>query len=153
MHHWGAICPPKSTKIDSNAFSIVSNSVRLGTCICYCCLVVKLCLTLCNPMDCSPPGSSVHGDSLGKNTGVSCHTLLQWMFLAQRSNPRLMSPALGDRFFTTESPWKPWNPLRTCINSPLSIIRGKKLTEGPKTFSACPCFHGGAYSLDIFMWP
>ena len=29
----------------------------------YCChcLVDKLCPTLCNPMDCSPPGSSVHG--------------------------------------------------------------------------------------------
>ena len=27
----------------------------------YSCLVAKLCLTLCNPMDCSPPGSSVHG--------------------------------------------------------------------------------------------
>ena len=28
---------------------------------CYCCcLVTKLCLTLCNPMDCSLPGSSVH---------------------------------------------------------------------------------------------
>ena len=26
----------------------------------YCCLVAKSCLTLCNPMDCSPPGSSVH---------------------------------------------------------------------------------------------
>ena len=25
--------------------------------------------TLCDPMDCSPPGSSVHGDSPGKNTG------------------------------------------------------------------------------------
>ena len=25
------------------------------------CLVTKLCLTLCDPMDCSPPGSSVHG--------------------------------------------------------------------------------------------
>ena len=25
---------------------------------------------LCNAMDCSPPGSSVHGDSPGKNTGV-----------------------------------------------------------------------------------
>ena len=24
-------------------------------------LVTQLCLTLCNPMDCSPPGSSVHG--------------------------------------------------------------------------------------------
>ena len=28
-----------------------------------CCLVAKSCLTLCNPMDCSPPGSSVHGIS------------------------------------------------------------------------------------------
>ena len=27
----------------------------------YCCLVAESCLTLCNPMDCSPPGSSVHG--------------------------------------------------------------------------------------------
>ena len=25
------------------------------------CLVAKSCLTLCDPMDCSPPGSSVHG--------------------------------------------------------------------------------------------
>ena len=32
-------------------------------------------LTLCDPMDCSPPGSSVHGDSPGKNTGVGCHDL------------------------------------------------------------------------------
>ena len=27
-------------------------------------------------MDCSPPGSSVHGDSPGKNTGVGCHALI-----------------------------------------------------------------------------
>ena len=27
----------------------------------FMCLVTQLCLTLCNPMDCSPPGSSVHG--------------------------------------------------------------------------------------------
>ena len=26
-----------------------------------CCLVANPCLTLCNPMDCSPPHSSVHG--------------------------------------------------------------------------------------------
>ena len=28
-------------------------------------------------MDCSPPGSSVHGYSPGKSTGVGCHALLQ----------------------------------------------------------------------------
>ena len=33
-------------------------------------LVTQLCPTLCDPMDCSLPGSSVLGDSLGKNTGV-----------------------------------------------------------------------------------
>ena len=40
-------------------------------------LVAQSCLTLCNPMDCSPPGSSVPGDSLAKNAGVGCHALLQ----------------------------------------------------------------------------
>ena len=39
--------------------------------------VAQLCPTLCNPMDCSPPGSSVHGDFLGKNTGVGSHSLFQ----------------------------------------------------------------------------
>ena len=28
-------------------------------------------------MDCSPPGSSIHGDFPGKNNGVGCHALLQ----------------------------------------------------------------------------
>ena len=40
-------------------------------------LVTQLCPTLCDPMDCSLPGSSVHGDSPGKNTGVGWHFLLQ----------------------------------------------------------------------------
>ena len=37
------------------------------------CLVTQSCLTLWDPMDCSPPGSSVHGDSPGKNTEEGCH--------------------------------------------------------------------------------
>ena len=35
------------------------------------------CSTLCNPMDCSPPGFFVHRDSPDKYTGFSCHALLQ----------------------------------------------------------------------------
>jgi len=50
--------------------SVVSNSLR--------------------PHDCSPPGSSVHGDSPGKNTGVGCHALLQGIFPTQGSNPGLL---------------------------------------------------------------
>ena len=38
---------------------------------------LQLCLTLCDPMDCCLPGSSVHGDSPAKNTGVGCQALLQ----------------------------------------------------------------------------
>ena len=41
-------------------------------------------------MDCSPPGSSVHGDSPDKNTRVGCHALLQGIFLIQESNWSLM---------------------------------------------------------------
>ena len=52
-------------------------------------LVAQSCLTLCYPLDCSPPGSSVHGDSPGKNTGVSYHALHQGIFPTQRSNPGL----------------------------------------------------------------
>ena len=45
-------------------------------------LVAQSCLTLCDPKDCS----LWLGDSAGKNTGVSCHRLLQETFLTQGSN-------------------------------------------------------------------
>ena len=53
------------------------------------CLVAQSCLTLCNLMDCSPPGSSVHGDAPGKNTGVGCHAFFQGNFPIQGLNPGL----------------------------------------------------------------
>ena len=49
--------------------------------------VVQSCPTLCNSMDCRSPGSSVHGDSPGKNPGVACHDLLQGIFPTQGLNP------------------------------------------------------------------
>ena len=44
------------------------------------------CVALCNPMDCSLPGSSVHGIFPGKNIGEGCHFLLQGIFSLQGSN-------------------------------------------------------------------
>ena len=41
------------------------------------CLVAQSCPTIWDPMDSSPLGSTVHGDSPRKNTGVGCHALLQ----------------------------------------------------------------------------
>ena len=38
---------------------------------------LQSCLTLCDPIDGSPPGSPCPWDSPGKSTGVGCHCLLQ----------------------------------------------------------------------------
>ena len=65
------------------------------------------CLTLCDPMDCSPPGSSVHG--------ISQAGILRWVAISySRDLPNpgiepvsLAAPALSGRFFTTEAPGEP----------------------------------------------
>ena len=44
---------------------------RSGTLGAVLCLVTQLCQILCDPMDCSPPGSSVHGDSQAR--------ILEWV--------------------------------------------------------------------------
>ena len=62
-------------------------------------LVTQSCLTLCNPMNCSPPGSSVHGTFQAR--------ILEWVAIFfSRILPKLgmepWSPALAGGFFTTE---------------------------------------------------
>ena len=49
--------------------------------------LVTLCPTLCDSVDCSPWGSSVHGDSPGKNTGVGCHFLLLALGILHGDSP------------------------------------------------------------------
>ena len=60
------------------------------TIVCGVCFVAQSCLTLCNPMDCNLPCSSVHGIFSGKNAGVACHFLLQGIYLTQESNLHLL---------------------------------------------------------------
>ena len=64
--------------------------------------LLQLCLTLCDPVDCSPSDSSVHVDSLDKNIG------LPFLPPGDLSNleVKTTSPALGGRFLTAESPGK-----------------------------------------------
>ena len=70
------------------------------------CSFPRSCPTLCDPMVYSPPGSSVHY-SPGKNTGVSCHFLLQGIFPTQGLNLSfLLSPLLAGGFFTTTASWE-----------------------------------------------
>ena len=67
------------------------------------CLVARLCLTLCDLMDGSPPGSSVHGDSPGKNNGLPCPPL------GDLPNPGIepRSPTLQADSLPSEPPGKP----------------------------------------------
>ena len=60
----------------------VFNTVRK----CVCVLSHSVVLTLCDPMDCSLPVSSLHGILQARNTEVGC----QGLFLAQQSNPGLL---------------------------------------------------------------
>ena len=61
----------------------------------YCCLFTKSCLIFCNPMDCSPPGSSVHG--------ISQARILKWVAVS----------------FSRGSSW-PWD--QTCISCISSCV-------------------------------
>ena len=54
----------------------------------YLCAVLSR-VRLCGPQNCNLPGSSVHGDSPDKHTGVGCHFLPQGVFPTQGSNPGL----------------------------------------------------------------
>ena len=71
------------------------------------CVGAQSCPTLCDPRDCSPPGSSVRGIFPGKNTGVGCHFLLHGTFPPGIEPTSPVSPMLAGGFFTVEPPGKP----------------------------------------------
>ena len=73
--------------VAQHLWALVSSSIKyVWVCVCVC---AQLCLTLCDPTDCNPPGCSVHGSFWAKNTGVGCHFLPQGIFLTQGLNPHL----------------------------------------------------------------
>ena len=85
------------------------------------CLVIQLCPTLCDPMDCSPPGSSVHG--------ILQVRILEWIALpssrgSSQPRGRTRSPALQADSLSSEPPGKPMNA--TVGN--LSFLQGIFLT-------------------------
>ena len=56
----------------------------LSTTFAICCLVAQLCPTLCNPIDCSPPGSSIHG--------ISQARILEWVAIMDRQQNSWLLP-------------------------------------------------------------
>ena len=80
---------------------MITISVCLVT-LCVCAKSFQLCLTLCDSMDCSPPGSSVYGILQGRileGIAISSSRGSSWP-------TSLKSPALAGGFFTTNSTWE-----------------------------------------------
>ena len=61
---------PKMSRKQTNYM----NYMYIYTYICYCCSVTKYCSIHCDPMNCSPPGSSVHG--------ISQARILEWVAIS-----------------------------------------------------------------------
>ena len=70
-------------------WAILCSSQDSNACRC-CCLATQSSLTLCDPMDCSPPGSSVHGIFQARILARVAIFLLQVIFPTQESNPSLL---------------------------------------------------------------
>ena len=85
-------------------------------CVCVClCVLTQSCCTLCDPMGCSLPGSSVHG--------IFQARILEWAVISySRASSQhteiepasLTSPVLAGGYFTTEPPGKPFSNLLEC---------------------------------------
>ena len=70
-----------------------------------CARSLQSCPTLCDPMDCSLPGSSVHRDSPGKNTGVGCHASSRVSSWPRGWTWVLYISCIAGGFFTTSTNW------------------------------------------------
>ena len=90
---------PCSRRYSDSLTSVTSsiNSSPLPLCCAVLCLVAQLCLTLCDPMDCSPLGSSVHE--------VSQARLLEWVALpssrgSSQPRDRIQVSCIAGRFLS-----------------------------------------------------
>ena len=105
------------------------------------CLVAQSCSTICDPMDCSPFGSSVHGDSPSKHTRVGCHALLQSIFPTQGSNPGF--PHCRQILYQLSHKWSPrileW---ALCLFSSLSLLQPVWL----RNWTRVSCLAGGFFT-------
>ena len=128
---------------------------------------LQRCLTLRDPMDCSLPNFSVHGDFPDKNTGVGCHAFLQGIFPAQGSNPGLLRLLIAGRFFTTSATWGKWLmrlyvflPQRPLDSPTLFNVRMSSFSASVDSFptnlvfipSAGKTFNGWVFSA-TGLWP
>ena len=82
------------------------------------CSASKLCPTLCNPMDGSPPDSSVHGISQARVPERAAIAPSRGPSRSKDRSPVSCFPALAGRLFTTEPPAKP-----ACVDTHMCTLR------------------------------
>ena len=107
---------------------------------------LQSCLTLCDPIDSSPPGSPHPWDSPGKNTGVGCHFLLQCMKVKSESE-------------VAQSCLTPSDPMDCSLpgSSVHGILQARVLEWGAIAFSKMcinflehhPCREGGQKEANV----
>ena len=111
--------------------------------VCGVCSVAQSCPTLCNPVDCSQPGSSVHGSFPLR--------ILEWVTISfsrgsSRPRDRTCVSCLADRLFTTEPPGKPRSLLviyfmcsSVCMSVQVQFIPPLPLLSGNQKFVLYIC--------------
>ena len=90
---------------------------------CCCCLVTRSCLTLCDLMDCSPPGSSVRGIFQAR---VQEQVAISSSRESSQLGIELTSPALARGCFTAEPPGT-LSPRYSCTDNPQEVPPGKSV--------------------------
>ena len=122
--------------------------------MCCCCLVTKSCLTLCYPMDYSPPGSSVHE--------VFQARIREWVAMTPPGDfpiPGIvpMSPALAGRFLTTEPPGKSMIMFYCCYSvtklGPTLQPHGLQNTRFPSPSLSLRVCSNSCPSVSDAIWP
>ena len=129
-----------------------------------CTQCAQSCLTLCDSMDCSPPGSSVHG--------ISQARILEWVAISFSSRSSwlkdqtasLVSSALAGGFFTTGPPGKPlytstwhllfWDSITSIDIKVSSVIVSPTLSPGIQRIALSEhlntCATGPVHSLPLW---
>ena len=91
--HQRPVGPPSGERVTVGApssvcmhetHSVTSDSLQpCEPCVCVCVCITQSCPTLCDAMDCSPPGSSVHG--------ILQATILEWVAVSSSASPMMPS--------------------------------------------------------------
>ena len=100
----------KTSKLFSQ-YLVCKTHVCVCVCVCVCVLVAQSCLTLCKPMDCSPPGSSIYG--------ILQARILEWVAIpfsrgSSWTRDQTWVSCTAGRFFTIWATREAWN---MCISS------------------------------------